>query len=172
MMLFVLLVIVLFGFWVDSVVIFLVVVVNVLIGFVQEGKVVNVLDVICDMFLLYVLVLCDGQCQVLDVECLVLGDVVLLVFGDWVLVDLWLFEMKNFYVDELVLIGELVLVEKGCVVVVIDVLFGDCCCMVYFGILVISGQVCGVVVVIVGDIELGWIGMLLCEVCILVILLL
>ncbi len=50
MMLFASLVTALLGFWVDSAVILLAVVVNALIGFVQEGKAANALDAIRDMF--------------------------------------------------------------------------------------------------------------------------
>ncbi|WP_238581923.1 hypothetical protein, partial [Pseudomonas aeruginosa] len=51
----------LLGFWVDSAVILLAVVVNALIGFVQEGKAANALDAIRDMLSLHALVLRDGQ---------------------------------------------------------------------------------------------------------------
>ncbi|MCR3790985.1 LysR substrate-binding domain-containing protein, partial [Pseudomonas aeruginosa] len=57
MMLFASLVTALLGFWVDSAVILLAVVVNALIGFVQEGKAANALDAIRDMLSLHALVL-------------------------------------------------------------------------------------------------------------------
>ncbi len=82
MMLFASLVTALLGFWVDSAVILLAVVVNALIGFVQEGKAANALDAIRDMLSLHALVLRDGQRQALDAERLVPGDVVLLASGD------------------------------------------------------------------------------------------
>ena len=68
MMLFASLVTALLGFWVDSAVILLAVVVNALIGFVQEGKAANALDAIRDMLSLHALVLRDGQRQALDAE--------------------------------------------------------------------------------------------------------
>ena len=125
MMLFASLVTALLGFWVDSAVILLAVVVNALIGFVQEGKAANALDAIRDMLSLHALVLRDGQRQALDAERLVPGDVVLLASGDRVPADLRLFETKNFHVDESALTGESVPVEKGCVAVAIDALLGD-----------------------------------------------
>ncbi len=124
MMLFASLVTALLGFWVDSAVILLAVVVNALIGFVQEGKAANALDAIRDMLSLHALVLRDGQRQALDAERLVPGDVVLLASGDRVPADLRLFETKNFHVDESALTGESVPVEKGCVAVVIFALIG------------------------------------------------
>ncbi|WP_305827580.1 cation-transporting P-type ATPase [Pseudomonas aeruginosa] len=142
MMLFASLVTALLGFWVDSAVILLAVVVNALIGFVQEGKAANALDA----------------------ERLVPGDVVLLASGDRVPADLRLFETKNFHVDESALTGESVPVEKGCVAVAIDALLGDRRCMAYSGTLVTSGQARGVVVATAGDTELGRIGTLLREV--------
>lgn len=140
MMLFASLVTALLGFWVDSAVILLAVVVNALIGFVQEGKAANALDAIRDMLSLHALVLRDGQRQALDAERLVPGDVVLLASGDRVPADLRLFETKNFHVDESALTGESVPVEKGCVAVAIDALLGDRRCMAYSGTLVTSGQ--------------------------------
>ncbi|MBH9346361.1 cation-transporting P-type ATPase, partial [Pseudomonas aeruginosa] len=100
MMLFASLVTALLGFWVDSAVILLAVVVNALIGFVQEGKAANALDAIRGMLSLHAMVLRDGQRQALDAECLVPGDVVLLASGDRVPADLRLFEVKNLHVDE------------------------------------------------------------------------
>lgn len=164
MMLFASLVTALLGFWVDSAVILLAVVVNALIGFVQEGKAANALDAIRDMLSLHALVLRDGQRQALDAERLVPGDVVLLASGDRVPADLRLFETKNFHVDESALTGESVPVEKGCVAVAIDALLGDRRCMAYSGTLVTSGQARGVVVATAGDTELGRIGTLLREV--------
>ncbi|OPD71671.1 hypothetical protein AO901_33860 [Pseudomonas aeruginosa] len=132
MMLFASLVTALLGFWVDSAVILLAVVVNALIGFVQEGKAANALDAIRDMLSLHALVLRDGQRQALDAERLVPGDVVLLASGDRVPADLRLFETKNFHVDESALTGESVPVEKGCVAVAVDALLGDRRCMAYY----------------------------------------
>ncbi|MGX8978412.1 P-type ATPase, partial [Pseudomonas aeruginosa] len=121
----------LLGFWVDSAVILLAVVVNALIGFVQEGKAANALDAIRDMLALHALVLRDGRRQALDAERLVPGDVVLLASGDRVPADLRLFETKNFHVDESSLTAESVPLEKGCVAVAIDALLVDRRCTTY-----------------------------------------
>ncbi|HBN8234959.1 cation-transporting P-type ATPase [Pseudomonas paraeruginosa] len=164
MMLFASLVTALLGFWVDSAVILLAVVVNALIGFVQEGKAANALDAIRGMLSLHAMVLRDGQRQALDAECLVPGDVVLLASGDRVPADLRLFEVKNLHVDESALTGESLPVEKGIAAVAIDALLGDRRCMAYSGTLVTSGQARGVVVGTAANTELGRIGTLLREV--------
>ncbi|MGV8743938.1 cation-transporting P-type ATPase, partial [Pseudomonas aeruginosa] len=96
MMLFASLVTALLGFWVDSAVILLAMVVNALIGLDQEGKTANALDAIRDMLSLHALVLRDRQRQALDAERLVPCDALLLASGDRCPADQRLYETDDF----------------------------------------------------------------------------
>ena len=101
------------GLWVDTAVILLAVVVNAVIGFVQEGKAESALDAIRDLLAPHCLVLRDGERREIDAAGLVPGDVVALASGDKVPADLRLLMAKNLYVDEAALTGESVPVEKS-----------------------------------------------------------
>jgi magnesium-transporting ATPase (P-type) len=81
------------GHWVDSGVIFGVVVINAIIGFIQEGKAEAALDAIRNMLSHHAMVKRDGKFISLPAEQLVPGDIVLLQSGDKVPADLRL--IKN-----------------------------------------------------------------------------
>ncbi len=134
------------GHWLDASVIFGVVVVNAIIGFVQEGKAENALKAIRQMLSPQAMVLRQGRRTTVPASDLVNGDVVLLQSGDKVPADLRLFHVKNLQIQESVLTGESVAVEKGIEPVKLDSALGDRYCMAYSGTLVTSGQGMGVVV--------------------------
>jgi magnesium-transporting ATPase (P-type) len=155
---------VLLGHWVDAGVIFGVVVINAVIGFIQEGKAEKALAAIRDMLSLQATVLRDGRRVVVPAETLVPGDVVHLQSGDKVPADLRLFHVKSLQIQEAALTGESVPVEKATAVVEAATPVGDRACMAYSGTLVTYGQGTGMVVETGDATELGRIGALLAEV--------
>lgn len=154
----------LLGHWVDTSVILAAVLINVIIGFIQEGKAENALDAIRNMLSPHAMVLRDGERHEIDAERLVPGDVVLLVSGDKVPADLRLLSVKNLLVEEAALTGESVPVEKSVAHCQADAALGDRRCMAYSGTLVSSGQATGLVVATGADTELGRIGAMLQQV--------
>ena len=96
----------------DTAVILGVVLLNVIIGFVQEGKGEAAIEALQRMMVPECTVLRDGERQVIPARELVPGDVVLLEGGDKVPADLRLFSVKNLHVDEAALTGESVPVTK------------------------------------------------------------
>lgn len=154
----------LLGHWVDTSVILAAVLINVIIGFIQEGKAENALDAIRNMLSPQAMVLRDGERHEIDAEYLVPGDIVLLVSGDKVPADLRLLSVKNLLVEEAALTGESVPVEKSVAHCQVDAALGDRRCMAYSGTLVSSGQATGVVVATGADTELGRIGAMLQQV--------
>lgn len=149
------------GHWVDTGVILGVVVINAVIGFIQEGKAENALRAIRQMLSPKAMVLRDGQKQTVSAESLVPGDVVLLQSGDKVPADLRLFRVKSLQIQEAALTGESVAVEKNTQPVAADAALGDRSCMAYSSTLVSFGQGNGVVVATGAATEIGLISTML-----------
>jgi len=150
--------------WLDASVILGVVVLNALIGFVQEGKAEDALRAIRQMLSLNAMVLRDGRQSIIPAEELVPGDVVLLQSGDKVPADLRLFRVKGLQIQESVLTGESLAVEKSVDAVTQQTVIGDRRCMAYFGTLVTRGQGRAVVVATGAQTEIGHISTLVSEV--------
>ncbi|UCH41114.1 MAG: cation-transporting P-type ATPase [Gammaproteobacteria bacterium] len=149
------------GHWVDTGVILGVVVVNALIGFVQEGKAENALREIRRMLSPQAMVLRAGRRGTLPAEELVPGDMVLLHSGDKVPADLRLIKSKDLQVQEAVLTGESVAVVKQTGAVAHDAVLGDRRSIAYSGTLVTYGQGTGVVVATGVNTEIGRISAML-----------
>ena len=151
----------LMGHWVDTAVIAAVVVLNAVIGFVQEGKAEKALQAIRHLLSPHALVLRDGHQHEIDAAGLVPGDVVLLASGDSLPADVRLLRARNLRVDEAALTGESVPVDKGVESVAADAAIGDRLSMGYAGTLVTQGQALAVVVATGADTEIGRIGHML-----------
>ena len=149
------------GHGVDSGVIFGVVVINAIIGFVQEGKAERALDAIRNMLSLHAQVLRDGNRQEVMAASLVPGDIVYLASGDKVPADLRLLELRSLRIEEAALTGESMAVEKQTAAVAADAALGDRSCMAYSGTLVVYGQGVGVVVATAQATEIGRISAML-----------
>ena len=123
----------LMGHWVDTFVIIAVVVLNVAIGFVQEGKAEKALQAIRHLLAPHAVVLRDGRQQDIDAADLVPGDVVLLASGDSLPADVRLLQARSLRIDEAALTGESVPVDKQVDAVADDAAIGDRICMGYAG---------------------------------------
>jgi len=154
----------LLGHWADTLVIGGVVLVNAVIGFVQEGKAENALQAIRHMLSPQAAVFRDGHLTTLPAEGLVPGDVVQLQPGDKVPADIRLIRTKGLAVQESVLTGESVPVSKGRSPVAAEAPLGDRSSLAYSGTLVTSGQGHGVVVATGAETEIGRISGMLAEV--------
>ena len=128
------------GHWVDASVILGVVLINAVIGFVQEGKAENALRAIRQMLSPNAMVLRDNRQITIRAEELVPGDIVLLQSGDKVPADLRLFRLKGFQIQESILTGESMAVEKVTDPVAPESGIGDRRCMAYSGTIVTHGQ--------------------------------
>ena len=102
-----------FGHFVDAGVILAVVIVNATIGFVQEGRAERALDAIRGMIDPRSAVLRDGRRLTVPAEDIVAGDIVLIEAGDRVPADLRLLRARNLKIDEAILTGESVAVDKA-----------------------------------------------------------
>lgn len=150
--------------WIDTGVILAVVIANAIIGFIQEGKAEQAMNAIRHMLAPRATVIRGGERITIDGEHLVPGDIVLLEAGDKVPADLRLLTAHGTSVQEAILTGESVPVEKHSQAVAEDSPLGDRSCMAFSGTLVTSGQCKGVVVATGPDTEIGRISGLLSEV--------
>ena len=152
------------GHWVDASVILCVVLINAVIGFVQEGKAEGALRAIRQMLSLNAIVMRDGRQMTIQAEELVPGDIVLLKSGDKVPADLRMFRVKGLQVQESALTGESAAVEKITEATTQNAVIGDRRCMAYSGTLVTHGQGAGIVVVTGSKTELGHISAMVSDV--------
>ena len=96
----------------DTIVIMGVVILNAILGFVQEGKAEGALEALRDMMVHECLVIRDGSQRKIAARELVPGDIVSLEGGDKIPADLRFIEVSNIHVDESSLTGESVPVKK------------------------------------------------------------
>lgn len=150
--------------WVDTGVILAVVMVNAVIGFVQEGKAEDALAAIRQMLSPQAMVLRDRRRLAMSAEQLVPGDVVLLQAGDKVPADVRLLRVKSLQIQEAVLTGESVAVEKTTGPTAADTALADRRCMAYSGTLVSYGHAVGVVVATGAATQIGHISALVSQV--------
>ena len=153
--------------WVDASIIFGVVILNAMLGFVQEGKAEKALESIRNMLSAEARTLRGGEARLIAAEQLVPGDVVLLESGDRIPADLRLADVKNLRTEEAALTGESVPADKDVHPVAANATVGDRECMAFSGTMVVSGRATGVVVATGGATELGRINALLAGVSVL-----
>ncbi len=147
--------------WVDSGVIFGVVIVNAVIGFIQESKAENALAALADTMLAEATVVRDGEKRRIPSTDLVVGDIVLLQAGDKVPADLRLVRCKDLQVDESALTGESVPVEKGIDPVDENTPLAERTDMTYGSSMVTYGQATGIVIATGDRTEVGRISSLI-----------
>lgn len=154
----------LLGHFIDSFVILAVVIVNAVIGFLQEGKAEKAMEAIRTMLAPRAYVLRDSRRLSIAGEELVPGDVVLLEAGDKVPADLRLFDSHGLQIQEALLTGESVPSDKTTAVTAEDAALGDRVGLAFSGTLVTAGQGMGVVVATAGETEIGRISGMLSQV--------
>lgn len=133
--------------WTEAAVIFVIVIVNAVIGIVQEKKAQSSLEALRNMSAPTARVLRQGEESVIPASELVVGDVVMLGDGDMVPADLRLIDSANLKVQEASLTGESVPSEKEAEdLLPEDCPLGDRSNMAYTSAIVTYGRATGVVV--------------------------
>jgi magnesium-transporting ATPase (P-type) len=147
--------------WIDAAIIFGVVLLNGLLGFIQEGRAEKALDSIRNMLSAEARTVRGGETRMIPADQLVPGDVVLLESGDKVPADLRLTDVNNLRTEEATLTGESVPTDKTTHPVSANATVGDREGLAFSGTMVVSGRARGVVVATGIDTELGRINQLL-----------
>ncbi|MBB5690194.1 HAD-IC family P-type ATPase [Roseomonas alkaliterrae] len=148
----------------DAAVILAVVLLNAIVGFVQEGRAEQALAAIRDMLAPRAVVLRDGRRMEIEASLLVPGDVVLLEAGDRVPADLRLLAANGLRAEEAILTGESVPADKSAEPVEPDAPLGDRTCLLFSGTMIVAGQGRGVVVATGGATEIGKVSAMLADV--------
>ena len=143
------------GHWIDTAVIAAVVVINAVIGFIQEGKAERALDGIRRMLSLEARVVREGERRSISAEKLVPGDLVELRSGDRVPADMRLMQARDLKIEESALTGESVAAEKSSAAVDAGAVPGDRNCMAFSGTMVTFGRGRGIVVATGAETEIG-----------------
>ncbi len=142
--------------WTEAAVIFTIVIVNAIIGMMQEKKAQSSLEALRNMSAPTARVLRQGEESVIPASELVVGDIVMLGDGDMVPADLRLIDSANLKVQEASLTGESVPSEKEAEdLLPEDCALGDRSNMAYTSAIVTYGRAAGVVVATGMDTEVG-----------------
>ena len=139
----------------DGMVVLAVVVVNSIIGFIQEYKAGKAIEALSNLVPENATVIRNGNIITIPVSEIVPGDIVQVAAGDRIPADMRIIQQKNLQVEEAALTGESVPSQKTTEAVNPDAVIGDRKCMVYSGTLVVSGTATAVVVKTGMDTELG-----------------
>jgi magnesium-transporting ATPase (P-type) len=154
----------LIGHTLDAAVIFGVVLINAVIGVVQEGKAERALAAVHAMLAVRATVLRDGERHEIPARELVPGDIVLLDAGDRIPGDVRLLRAKNLRVEEAALTGESLPVDKNVAAVREDAVLAERASLGFTGTTVTFGQATGIVVATGPNTEIGRIGTLVSSV--------
>ncbi len=149
--------------WVDSSVIFGVVFINAIVGYLQESKALKAIDALAKAVASDATVLRDGKKQRIPASELTIGDVVYLQSGDKVPADLRLVQVRELQIDESALTGESVPVMKQAKPIESETVLADRTNMAYSSMLVTYGTGVGVVVAIGSQTEIGKINQMIAE---------
>jgi magnesium-transporting ATPase (P-type) len=141
--------------WVDASVIFGVVLVNAVIGFIQEAKAVKAIESLARSMTTLATVIRAGERRQIPAGELVPGDIVLLYSGDKVPADLRLIGARELRIDESALTGESVPVAKSCGALPMETALADRTNMAYSSTLVTYGTATGIVAATGNSTEIG-----------------
>lgn len=152
-----------FGEYIDAYVIFAAVMINVVVGFVQEFKANKSLEKLNNIVKKESLVIRDGIEQKIESKFLVPGDVIVLEAGNRVPADARLLEINDFEVNEATLTGESWPVKKEMEVLEVGTVLAERKNMVFMGTLVVEGRARAMVVTTGFNTEMGRITVMLKE---------
>jgi cation-transporting P-type ATPase F len=141
--------------WVEAGVIFGVILINSVIGFVQESRALKAIDALALAMVSNAMVQRAGRRQKIPARELVPGDVIFLQSGDKVPADVRLFEIRELRIDESTLTGESLPVQKEDVRLPEKTALSDRRNMAYSSTLVTHGACRGVVIATGDYTEIG-----------------
>lgn len=145
----------------DSSVIFGVVIINAIVGFIQEAKALKSLEALAKSMTTQAVVIRDGKKMHIDSSQVVPGDIVFFISGDKVAADVRLITSRDLQVNESALTGESTPVEKKVEVLPESTVLADRKNMLYASTLITYGSAKGIVVATGDNTEVGKISQLI-----------
>lgn len=130
----------------DAITILVIILLNGVLGFIQEYKAENAIEALRKMLYPTCKILRDSKEEIIDAKSLVRGDIVFLEIGDKIPADLRLLESYNLKVDESSLTGESSSVSKNSSVLKSDTPLSKMLNMGWMGTAVVNGRATGIVV--------------------------
>ena len=134
------------GEFIDAVVIFFIILLDLILGTIEEYHANKNADSLKNIIKYNVKVYRDGEEIVIDSSKLVPGDIVLMESGDKVSADMRIITCSNLQVDESILTGESINVSKTSNTLMEDVLLAERSNMLYAGTTIVTGRVEAIVV--------------------------
>ncbi len=128
------------GEWLDAIVIFVILVLNAVMGFIQEFKAEKSIEALKKMAGFQAVVLRDGKEKKIDARNIVPGDILILETGEKIPADARLIEAINLKVQEGALTGESVSVEKNTKKLSPGLTLGDQINMIFSGTIITNGR--------------------------------
>ncbi|MHA1743528.1 MAG: HAD-IC family P-type ATPase, partial [Candidatus Heimdallarchaeota archaeon] len=151
-----------FGRYIESLVILAIIIMNAIIGFVQEYQAEKSLEELKKMVSKEVRVIRDGEEHIINSKFLTIGDIVLIEAGEKVPADMRLVESRSLKVDESSLTGESISLSKDSKQIIdVKAVIGDRRNMLFMGTTVTYGRAKAVVVNIGMQTEMGRIATLM-----------
>lgn len=148
----------------DTTIILIIVLLNAIVGFIQEYRAEQAMEALKKMASPQTTVIREGQIASIETSLLVPGDIVLLEAGGIVPADLRLIEAHSLQIDESSLTGESFAVAKSTRVLHdSDSSIGDRLNMAYKGAVITNGRGVGIVVATGMETEIGHIARMLQE---------
>ena len=140
---------------IDGLSIIFIVLIDAIIGVVQEVRAEKSAESLQKLIKLKTKVLRDGEIKTIDTKNVTIGDIMILESGDKISADARILESKNLTVDESILTGESLAVSKNDEVVTQANSLGDRTNMLYAGTSILTGRVQAIVTDIGADTEIG-----------------
>ncbi len=142
--------------WIDALVILAIVIINAVLGLIQEGRAERAIEALQKMTSPQARVLRDGHQQAIPAADLVPGDLVLLEAGDLTPADIRLLECSSLKAEEASLTGESMPVEKDAdKILPADTPLGDRCNLAYMSTPITYGRGRGLVYATGSKTEIG-----------------
>jgi len=151
------------GHYIDAIVILFIVLLNGIIGFLQEYKAEEIIEKLRKSLRYKVRVMRAGKQQEIDSEYLVPGDIMIIDSGDRILADARIIHNESLTVNESILSGESFPIEKTDKKISFDAVITDRKNMVYAGTSVVGGKALAIVTATGGKSEFGKLAQLVQE---------
>lgn len=147
----------------DSIIILIVILINAIVGMIQEAKAEKALDALKELSTPKALVKRDGVIVEIPSEDVVPGDIVIIDAGRYIPCDIRLIESANLKIEESALTGESVPVDKDANITIEneEIALGDQKNMVFMSTLATYGRGIGIAIATGMDTEIGKIAKML-----------